>query len=144
MASKLGRMLTNVEGLLLINLYGTWATWSFGIMWQTSPNLTRPSLNMRGSDLESHMEPWLRGFARSCGKIKIHLAYRSTFDYQIGEVVIYNDELPPITLHDRWITWFCEVTCQIRCFISLLVLDQWPPNIERCWLAWRGSTHKFT
>lgn len=48
---------------------------------------------------------------------------------KLGKVT-YNDELPRTKLHDSSITWFCEVTYQIRWFMSLLVLAQWPPILE--------------
>ena len=40
-----------------------------------------------------------------------------------NRVVAYNEELSLIKLHDPSITWFCEVTRQIRYFICPLALD---------------------
>ena len=50
---------------------------------------------------------------------------------QLGIVVIYNEELSFIKLHDPSVTRSCEMTQQIKCVISPFALDQWPPNMKR-------------
>ena len=54
---------------------------------------------------------------------------------KIGRMVTYNEELPLVELHDPSIMWFCEVTLQIKHFLSPLGLDQWSPNMAR----WRRT-----
>ena len=39
---------------------------------------------------------------------------------------------------EQSLMWFCEVTWQIRYFISPLALNQWPPNIVNWWLTVRA------
>ena len=43
---------------------------------------------------------------------------------KIGRMVTYNEELPLVELHDPSIMWFCEVTLQIKHFLSPIGLDQ--------------------
>ena len=61
---------------------------------------------------------------------------------KIEKVVTYNEELLLIKLLGPSITLFCEVSWYIKCFISLLAIDQWPPNMTKWWLSvtWQSGT----
>ena len=48
------------------------------------------------------------GFARSCDK-KNYLSF-TTLPMVKETVVTYDEELPLIKVHNRSISWFCEVT----------------------------------
>ena len=54
------------------------------------------------------------------------------------KVVTYCDGLTPLISHDLSIKWSCEFPWQIKYFMSLLALDQWPPNMARLWLTLRS------
>ena len=49
----------------------------------------------------------------------------------LDRMVTYNEELLVIKLHDPSVTWFYEITRQIKYFISPFALDQWSPNMAR-------------
>ena len=81
MATKVGKIVIYLEGLLATKLHISRVTWSCKIMWQTrsiiSPlqqclwptNLARWWLTLRGSNLYSHMSFKPRGLARSRDKL---------------------------------------------------------------------------
>ena len=58
------------------------------------------------------------------------------------KVMAYYEELQLIMLLDPTIMWFCEITWHTKCFISLLAIDQWLPNMVRWWLTERGFPFK--
>ena len=57
---------------------------------------------------------------------------------KLGRVVTYFEELSLIKLHRPSIRWFCEVTWQIKYFLSSFPLDKWSPNMAKLWLTKRG------
>ena len=67
-----------------------------------------------------------RGLARSRNKPKpLYLHYHNVYiATKFARVVTYFKGLPLIKLHYLLILWFCEVTSQIKYFISSLALDQ--------------------
>ena len=50
---------------------------------------------------------------------------------RLRKVVIYNEELPLIKLHDPSITYSCEVMLENKHLITQLPLEQFPPNIVK-------------
>ena len=117
MATKLGRMVTYLNGLLTIKSHYALVTWSCIIMWQTKiiisllpqclwpPNLVEW---WHYSEKLLTIKFWSRGLASSRDKqISFYLYYKSAYDNQT-----WNDNFPwwaPTMLHDPLITRPCKI-----------------------------------
>ena len=92
MTTKLGQVLTYLEGLLAINSHGSWVTWSYEIMSQiknisttTVPNNTklgRVLIYIEGLLPKSLMALESRDHARSHVKSKTYLHYHHAYGHQ--------------------------------------------------------------
>ena len=131
MATKLGRMVTNLEQLLAILLLYPLVTWSCKITWQTKnisplkqclrpPNLARCWRTFRGSYPSC-------GLARSCNIISTIMVPMNT---KLGKGVTYNQELLPKKSHDHWATLACDITWQTKANLSPLPQCLWPQNFS--------------
>ena len=116
MATKLGRIVTYLDGLLTIESHDPLITWSCEITWKSNitisplpqslylPNLARWRLVMR--DFYScYSILWSCGLARSGNKLKLlYLHYHSILATKFGRM-----ETLPIKSNDHTITRFSEI-----------------------------------
>ena len=139
MAAKLGRMVTNFEGLLPIMLLNPLVTWSCEIKRQTKtilspllqclcpPHLARMWFTMRGFHLQSHMTLWLRSLARSRDTLKSYLLYNNAY----GNKIWQGSDLSWAAfthVYDHVIMWSCNITWQTK-IIYPLPQWLWLPNL---------------
>ena len=93
MASKLGRMVTDLERPLIIKSFYTFTTWSCKVTWQRKIitynqstydcKICRIITYFVSSYLQSRITLWSRGLARSQDKLKpLYLHYHSAYGYQ--------------------------------------------------------------
>ena len=133
-ATNLGRMLTNLEGLLSI-LLNLLVMWSCKIMLQIKtiisplpwcwwqPNMAGLWLIMRGSHPQSHWTFWWCGFARSLDKLKTYLHYHNTHSHktlQDGDLTL---QLLPIEPH------IMAQSCKIMWQTKILWLTKITPTL---------------
>ena len=111
MANKLGWVVTYLKGLLPINLHHSLVMWSCYTTWQIIfSKILKPEIS----------------------STRILMATKPDM------VITYPEGFPPITSLDPLTSWSCEVTWQIKYFVSPLALDQWRPNTGRWWIAFKG------
>ena len=103
------------------------------------PKLAGWWFNLCGSYLFSQMTlPWITWSYQITWKTKNSIFLLPQYLWpKNSRLMTSNAELPLIKLHHPSIMRFCEVTWQIKYFLSPLVLDQWPPNMVRWWLPVR-------
>ena len=126
MATKLGRMITYLDGLLATEAHDPFITWSCEITWQNKPLFLQYHSAYGHQTYSTHCSS---GFAQSRDKLKpLCLHYYSVYDQQ-------DYDLPtgaPIVLVTRYITWSSVITWQTK-NIRLLLQYLWPPNLTRWW-----------
>lgn len=113
--TKLGSMVTYIEGLLPVKSHDTLITRSCKITLQTKtppphclwpPNLAVWWLTFRGSSPSSLLALQSLGLARLSEKLKtLYLHYHNVYNYE---------ELPPITSNNPVIKWPFEITWQTK------------------------------
>ena len=91
--------------------------------------LGRLATNLRGSYLFSHMVFYLYDFARSRDKLKHIPTTIIPMVDKLGRVVVYNEELPLIKLHDPSITCFLR-SCDK---LNILYIDVHLTNGHQSW-----------
>ena len=118
MDTKLGRMVTYLDGFLPVKSHDALVTWSYRIMWQTK--------------IRSH------GLARSCENKKYIFTTTIFMATKLGRMVTYLDYLLPTKSNDHIITCFCEITWQTNTILSPLPQCLWPYNLGRMmtYLVW--------
>ena len=151
MATKLGRMVTNLERLLPKKLLYPLVTWSSKVTWKTKtiispppqclwlPSLSGWWIALRGS-FPCYSTLWSRDLAKSLDKLK---PFYSTATVPMatkpGRMVTNLEQLLPIMLLYPFVTWSCEITWLVKTIISPLTKCLWPPNLVGWWLTLSGS-----
>ena len=127
MATRLGKMITYLDGLLPIKSLGPLITWSYEITWQTKsiisliPQYLRPLnlvgywLSLRGSYRYSHLTIYLSGLAWSRDNLNaFYLYHYNTYGHQTWQGCDIPWRSLTHTVLDPSITWFCKVTWHVK------------------------------
>ena len=152
MATKLGRMMIYLEGLLTIKPCNPVTTWSCIVTWQ------KKSLYLHYQSAYGHQTwqdgnlPW-RAPTHKVICLFDHVVLRDDVTYL--NYYIFNATVPMATKLDRMskhleglltiksfislITWSCKVTWQIKTIIYPLPECLWLPNVTEWWLTLMGS-----
>ena len=138
MATKSGKMMTYLLGLIPINSDNSLIKFSFVTMWQTEtilsllPQCIWPPILQDGGitwGVHSHKVAWLLNYV-------ILLYHVINHDQQIWQGgVTHNGELRPLQSHDPSVTCSCEVTWHFTYVMSSIALDQY---VVQWWLTVRG------
>ena len=159
MATKLGRMVTNVEGLLPIIFLSPLVTWSYEITGQTKTIKSPQSPCLLHQTWQECGLPWGSPTHKVIWSFN-HVFLRdhvTNLNYYISTITVsmatnldrlgvYNVELPCIKSQKQGslTTWSCKVTLNISSVISLPTQSLWPPKLGRWRLIMRSFTHKVT
>ena len=152
MATKLGKMMSYLYGVLPIMLVNPLVMWSYEITWQTEniisplprrispPNLAGVWLTISGP---THKVTWLFNQVVLRDHVKKYNHYICTTPMpmaaKISRMVTYLERLVSMKLHDHIITWFCEITWQSKIIIYPLPQSLLLPNLE----GWRQTMRSF-
>ena len=147
MATKLGRMVAYLDGLLSIKSHNLWShgfvrsrdklksfylqyysvyghqTWQAGNLprWDTAHNVTWLFHHVV---LWDHVTTW-----KHISTITVPMATN------LGKLVTYPEGLLPIILLHPLFTWSCEITLQTKSIIFTLPQYLWPQNLAGWWLT---------
>ena len=159
-ATKVGRMVTYLEGLLPIKSHRpliTLITWFCETTWQTisiyistttvpmTTRLSRVVINFeRLLGIKSYGS-WATWSCKISCKIKIIISpLPQPMVTILGRMVTYHEGLSLITSHDPLSICSCKIIRQIKTILSLQPQYLWPPNLAEWWLILRASTYKVS
>ena len=152
MASKLGRMVTYLGGLVTIKWNSVLITWFCKVTWQTkviisllSGCLWPPNLKDGSSPwwTATHKVTWPSDFLILWDHVTNQNHYIQTVTVpmakQPGRMVTYFERLLTIKSHSPLITWFCKAMWQTRAIVSLLIECLLPPSF----IEWESTLGGF-
>ena len=154
MAMKLSRMVTYLEGLLIVKLCSALIRWPCKVMWQTKiisllPECLWLPISVTYFERLLTIKSFITLITWSCKvtwqtKIIVYpqpypQLYIHAYGYKIGSILIYLHVFLPLKSHHPLITWPCKITWPTKIIISPLPQCQWPPNLLRWWYTLTDS-----
>ena len=139
MATKRGRMITYLDGLLFIKSnHSLIILWSCEITWQAKtivsslrrclwlPLLLGWWLTLRGSNPQNHMMLWSRSLSKLSDKNHYVSTTRRVIATKISRMVTYLDGLLIIRSHGSLFTWSFKITWQTNISVTTVPMATKP------------------
>ena len=146
MATRLARMVTNIERLLPIILLYPLVTWSCKITWQTKniSTTTVPMSTKVGRMVTNLKRPLpimlLYPLVACSWEIIWQTISTNTMPMTIklGRRVTHHEGFSPIKAHDSWIMWSSKIVRQTKAILSPLPWWLWLQKLAEVWLSMRS------